>query len=520
MAVWIRPERVVNAISALSSWRKTAKSQAAMHLWPLLALVAAGARKGESVNFTEAKDVEFWDKYARYPGEAREKSIQSEFTPHYYIEPLVQADKASDYPHRSPSTIRKRTFANSWHAAAFDDSTSMWQLGNDYADIFVREVLRRGTSVHRVPVVDLAIWLFREQEFPDGSTSETLEQRFLENFPFGQAEYEKLFAFVTEDPTSIYTDQPPQTNLLKDLIAGALLPSVTTIRKPANEAVLNLSEPLEEDDVVLAQVRKLIAFGTSGILLKGCPGTSKTWYAKKIAAELTASPEHVYQVQFHPAFGYEDFVEGYLPDEGTKSGFRLANKVFLLACAAAAKVDTPVVLIIDEVNRGDPARIFGELLTYIEHDYRNVQFRKPYSGESASVPSNLFLLGTMNEFDRSITQLDLALIRRLDHVLLEPSSEQARAFLEKGAFSSEQIGRIILWFEALQQILPASSGGIGHTYFKNVSRPDDLQLMWEYRMLPYCEAILELEPEKLTNAKRSFSAMYRTIRGQQDVGDE
>jgi hypothetical protein len=144
-----------------------------MHLWPLLALVGAGAKKGESVNFTEAKDVEFWDKYARYPGEAREKSIQSEFTPHYYIEPLVQADKASDYPHRSPSTIRKRTFANSWHAAAFDDSTSMWQLGNDYADIFVREVLRRGTSVHRVPVVDLAIWLFREQEFPDGSTSET-----------------------------------------------------------------------------------------------------------------------------------------------------------------------------------------------------------------------------------------------------------------------------------------------------------------------------------------------------------
>lgn len=519
MAVWIRPERVSRAISALSLWRKNAKSQAAMHLWPLLALVGAGARRGHAVAFTEAKDFEFWDTYFRYPSESRDRTGPP-FAPHYYVEPLLERDKPSDYPHRGPWSIRKRTFANSWHAADFNEADSTWSLNDNYADSFVRHVLSRDNQIHRVPLVDLAVWLFREQEFQDAATSESLEERFLASFPFAQPDFEKLFVFVPEAPEAIFSSDHADEITLRNVIAAALLPEVETLSTAPSPGKPEPVEPLPDDDVVLAQVQSLIAFGTSGILLKGCPGTSKTWYAKKLAATLTRNPDHMFQVQFHPAFGYEDFMEGYIPDEGTKSGFRLANKVFLLACETASKTAEPVVLVIDEVNRGDPARIFGELLTYIEHDYRNVPFRKPYSGEPASVPVNLFLIGTMNDFDRSITQLDLALIRRLDHIQLKPSSEQAEAFLEKGSFFPGQIERIIAWFEALQQILPASSGGIGHTYFKNVQRPEQLELMWEYRMLPYCEAILELEPEKLTNAKRSFTAMYRSVLGQRDMGDE
>lgn len=511
MALWIQPARLTIAISTLSSWRKAAKTQAAMHLWPLLALVESGISGTTEKPFTEAKEFDFWNRYFRFPGETRDRNISGGFSQHYYIDPLLQLDKPGDYPHRGPWTIRTRTFLNSWHAAELNQTDFSWRLNEKFADIFVTKALSKEGIVQRVPLVDLAVWLFREESFPDGSSSEALEQRFLERFPFSTADYQKLFRFTPEDPAHIFTNAAPPPEAIAVGIRKALLsPEIKNAKESGSK-----DEPLEEDDAVLQQVKNLIALGTSGIILKGCPGTSKTWYAKKISATLVKHSDHVFHVQFHPAYGYEDFVEGYLPDETKKAGFRIADKIFLQACTLASTVSTPVIIIIDEINRGDPARILGEVLTYIEHDYRGTPFRKAYSGDPAFVPKNLMLIGTMNEFDRSITQLDLALIRRLDHIQLKPSSELVTSFLEAGEFTVEQIDRIVQWFEALQTILPSESGGIGHTYFRYVTRPDQLQLVWEYRMLPYCEAILELEPEKLTNAKRSFDAMYKEILGQQ-----
>jgi hypothetical protein len=518
MALWIQPTRLTIAISTLSSWRREAKSQAAMHLWPLLALIEAGVSTSVEKQFTEAKEFEFWNRYFRFPGEVRDRNSGGGFTQHYYVDPLLQLDKPGDYPHRGPWTIRTRTFLNSWHAAEFKEGESSWRLKENFADIFVTKTLSKEGLVHRIPVVDLAVWLFREESFPDGSTADVLEKTFLERFPFQKADYEKLFRFTPEEPSHIFTaSSPSKEAVFAGISTALLLPEL----EPAKTQIQNAlpDPPLEEDDAVLQQVRSLIALGTSGIILKGCPGTSKTWYAKKIAATLTQQADHVFHVQFHPAYGYEDFVEGYLPDDTTKAGFRLGDKIFLQACATAAKVPTPVVIIIDEINRGDPARILGELLTYIEHDYRGAPFSKAYSGTIAVVPKNLVLIGTMNEFDRSITQLDLALIRRLDHIKLKPSSELVTAFLEPGDFTTGQVDRVVQWFEALQTILPEDSGGIGHTYFKCVTRPDQLQLMWEYRMLPYCEAILELEPDKLVNAERSFASMFKDILGQQGADE-
>jgi len=486
-----------------------------MHLWPLLALMEAGVSTTAEKSFRESNEFDFWDRYFRFPGETRNRNVSGGgFAERYYIDPLLQQDKPGDYPHRGPWTIRTRTFLNSWHAADFKEDSSSWLLKANFADIFVAKVLSKDNEVHRVPVVDLAVWLLRDESFADGSTSETLEARFRERFSFANADFEKLFRFTQENPDHIFANVHPAPETIRAAIESALLPVEAEPGKKSAPPAATVDEPLDDDDPVMQQIRNLIAFGTSGIILKGCPGTSKTWYANKIAATLAKSPEHIFHVQFHPAYGYEDFVEGYVPDQNSKAGFRLVDKVFMEACGVAAKVATPVVVIIDEINRGDPARILGELLTYIERDYRGVQFRKAYSSEPASIPSNLLLIGTMNEFDRSITQLDLALIRRLDHIPLKPSSELVSSFLESGQFTPEQIDRVVHWFEALQAILPQESGGIGHTYFKTVTRPDQLQLMWEYRMLPYCEAILELETDKLTNAKRSFAAMYKGVLGQ------
>jgi MoxR-like ATPase len=519
MPLWIKPGRVAAAISALSNWRKSAQPQAAMHLWPLLALTGAGAGTKTATPFTESNEYDFWDRYLRFPGEERERSGADAFAPHYYIDALLQIDKPADYPHRSPWTIRTRTFLNSWRAADFDVKSSEWTLKDNFADIFVVKVLSRGGVVNRIPVVDLGVWLFREEQFEDDATAESVENRFRERFRFDNSDYEKLFQFTPENADRIFSVDQPDTAHLRAAIEKALItrPEKQVVSTPAPST---LDEPLDEDDSIMQQVRRLIAFGTSGVILKGCPGTSKSWYAKKIAHALAAGPADIFQVQFHPAYGYEDFVEGYLPNDSSKSGFELIDKVFLKACAAASNLSTPVVIIIDEINRGDPARIFGEVLTYIEYDYRGIPFTKAYSGKQAVIPPNLFLIGTMNEFDRSITQLDLALIRRLDHIELKPSREIAASFLEVGEFATEQVDRILQWFESMQSILPESSGGIGHTYFKSVQRADQLQLAWEYRMLPYCETILELEPDKLTNAKRSFDAMFRAVLGQAPASPE
>jgi hypothetical protein len=174
------------------------------------------------------------------------------------------------------------------------------------------------------------------------------------------------------------------------------------------------------------------------------------------------------------------------------------------------------MFIIDEINRGDPARIFGELLTYIEHGYRGDKFSKAYTGEPATVPSNLVILGTMNPHDRSVTQLDAALVRRFDHIDMNPDSEILQAFLEDSeGFTGEQVARVVKWFEAMKQLLPF---GVGHTYFYNVKNVEHLQTIWQYRILPYCQSVLELEEQKLASVRASFDGLYKSLIGQEGAG--
>jgi len=519
MAKWIQAPRVRAAIEALAQWRGRAKSQAAMHLWPLLALLEKGCNTSDFVCFTHSDESDFWDRYGRLPGEQRGRSDANGHSQGYYVDPLVESMKPADYPHRGPWSIRIRTFLNSWRVAErpSDDETK-WRLSGTFADVFVSKALQRNDVIHRVPVVDLAVWLFREREFPDNATDKSLEKLFQETFRLTETDYDKIFEFVAESPGAIFAGTRPSDEEYLAAIEQALVRQDAEIPEPAALYGDDSSKRslLEENDLVLQQVQKLIALGTSGIIFHGCPGTSKTWYAKQIARQLVADVAHIYQTQFHPSFGYEDFVEGYRPDESSKSGFKVVDKVFLEACEIAKRVSTPVVFIIDEINRGDPARVFGELLTYIEYGYRNEPFRRAYSGNEASVPTNLLILGTMNQTDRSITQLDLALFRRFDHVDLEPSSEAVQKFLEaSGGFTPDQIDRVVKWFESLQRILP-----IGHTYFKDARTPEQIHMIWQYRMKPYCTAVLELEPEKLEVVGKTFEVMYKGLIGRIETGAE
>jgi|GEM_PF-4692903 len=156
----------------------------------------------------------------------------------------------------------------------------------------------------------------------------------------------------------------------------------------------------------------------------GPPGTGKTTAALAIAEawERDNGTDTVFRTTFHPNYTYEDFVQGFRPIDG--GGFALQKGVFLVACEAAVRVaPARVLLLIDEINRGDTARIFGELLTYIESDKRGVEFRLAQdTTASMRVPANLFILGTMNTADRSVSLLDVAFRRRFAFVFFPPDA--------------------------------------------------------------------------------------------------
>ena len=136
---------------------------------------------------------------------------------------------------------------------------------------------------------------------------------------------------------------------------------------------------LDANDDVLQRARELMADGFAGVILAGPPGTSKTYYARRLAATLCDGDEsRIAFVQFHPSYQYEDFIETYQPTEG--GGFAPKARVFLEMCDLARTADALHVLVIDELSRTDAVRVFGEALTYLEESQRGIEFELASGG--------------------------------------------------------------------------------------------------------------------------------------------
>ena len=180
--------------------------------------------------------------------------------------------------------------------------------------------------------------------------------------------------------------------------------------------------PREKLETMLARLRT-----RKNIILQGPPGTGKSWLARRLAYALVGRRDDnkVRAVQFHPNLSYEDFVRGWRPaGEGRLS---LVDGPFVeMIAAAGEEPDTRHVLVIEEINRGNPAQIFGEMLTLLEADKRTpsealeLSYRR-FDGERVSIPDNLYVIGTMNIADRSLALVDLALRRRFAFIDLEPT---------------------------------------------------------------------------------------------------
>lgn len=164
------------------------------------------------------------------------------------------------------------------------------------------------------------------------------------------------------------------------------------------------------------------------VIFQGPPGTGKTFVAMELARHMAGSAERVTLVQFHPSSAYEDFVQGFRPVLGDGSpGFELRDGP-LLKAADAAEAERHF-LIIDEINRGNLAKVFGELYFLLEYRDRAIQLQ--YSDDEFSLPANLYIIGTMNTADRSIALVDLALRRRFHFVEFHPDKLPIQGLLER-----------------------------------------------------------------------------------------
>lgn len=206
------------------------------------------------------------------------------------------------------------------------------------------------------------------------------------------------------------------------------------------------------------------------IILQGAPGVGKTFAAKRLAWSMMGEIDEsrVEFVQFHQNYSYEDFVMGYKPVE---DGFELRNGIFYRFCQRAAnQPDKDFFFIIDEINRGNMSKIFGELLMLIERDYRGTKATLAYNGLPFSVPKNLYIIGMMNTADRSLAMIDYALRRRFSFFDMEPGFDSEGFRQYQASLNNETLNALVERVKDLNKEIAADKSlgkgfCIGHSYF-------------------------------------------------------
>ena len=300
-------------------------------------------------------------------------------------------------------------------------------------------------------------------------------------------ELEKMEFFQNPNGT-LFKLTSGEYDFIMDIIReGNPLQRESTIKRYEKNDFLNDVYMSEERYEMLISVLK----AKKNIILQGAPGVGKTFTAKRLAYSLMGEMDdsRIEFVQFHQNYSYEDFVMGYKPSE---AGFELKNGIFYRFCQKAAnQSEKDFFFIIDEINRGNMSKIFGELLMLIENSYRGKKITLAYNGLPFSVPENLYIIGMMNTADRSLAMIDYALRRRFSFFELGPGFDTEGFSRYQKNLDNETFNELIERIKELNaDIARDKTLGkgfcIGHSYFCNCTVCTDewLRAVVDYDILP------------------------------------
>lgn len=274
------------------------------------------------------------------------------------------------------------------------------------------------------------------------------------------------------------------------------------------------------DEVYMTEKRyeNLVAVlrNKKNIILQGAPGVGKTFAARRLAWSMMGEQDdsRIEFVQFHQNYSYEDFMMGYKPVE---DGFELKYGVFYRFCQKAAnQPDKEFFFIIDEINRGNMSKIFGELLMLIEKDYRGTKATLAYNGLSFSVPKNLYIIGMMNTADRSLAMIDYALRRRFSFFEMEPGFDSEGFIHYQNGLNNETLSELISKVKDLNHeiALDKSLGKgfcIGHSYFcgRDICTDEWMHSIVDYDILPMLSEYWFDDPNKLLRWENILQGVFQ-----------
>lgn len=479
MANFVSLSWLDNSLKELAAWRLLVNAQTCQHLWQFLSLKRNKVTTTGWTAHPESKDFDFCDAVLRVRSGA-----------HPYYDPLTSSFRIASHPHSNLATARKNTFKNRWDAAETKpDDPDSWRLKASYIEVLKAHICTRAGVVTKVPLHSLAAWTYRTSSLDDFTTPTQLIERFL-----------SAYSITADELTGLFSDRPlrqdfaiPSDPFSERVIAEAellrlLQANLSAGAERSGDPSHDSADSFAVDQVDPQLIADMLNHGRRQIILYGPPGTGKTYLAKAAIQKLLGVGAHQLSilhldpasseltpemqekgawclVQFHPSYSYEDFVRGISGKVNSEGNpiFVVEDRVFVRLCLAASRTSSPIVLLIDEINRGDLAKVLGELVYALEYRMEPVTLQyQTQDGGVLRVPSNLYIIGTMNTADRSIASVDYAIRRRFDFIHCASS----RAIVEVYHRAKPYARRVLALYDAvLECIVDIKHHGIGHAYF-------------------------------------------------------